>query len=239
MICSLSASGIDYWQDLAAVADRRCRSTTGGEQPRGARDRRDPTLAAAMPCHARRWHLPSMSLNAILALLRREAGLFTLGVAVIAIHVVDDSFLQPQPGTSAGDHLVSGLVPLALLALAAWAYPRLRGGRRGALALAFGVLGIAAGGEAFHYARTIGASGDDYTGLLAIPAGLLLLGLGVVTLWRTRRAAGGMPRRYLRRSLLGAAGVVVRVGRAAGGHVLCRDARGARGRAAGGPRRRP
>ena len=150
-----------------------------------------------------------MSLKPILALLRREAGLFTLGIAVIAIHVVDDSFLQPQPGTSAADHLVSGLVPLALLALAAWAYPRLRGGRRGALALVFGVLGIAAGGEAFHYSRTIGASGDDYTGLLAIPAGLLLLGLGVVTLWRTRRAAGGLPRRYLRRSLLGAAGVVV------------------------------
>jgi hypothetical protein len=60
--------------------------------------------------------------------------LFALGVALIALHVVDDSFLQPQPGTSATDHLVSGLVPLALLGLAAWAHPRLSGGRRGALA---------------------------------------------------------------------------------------------------------
>ena len=134
--------------------------------------------------------------------------LFMLGLALIAVHVIDDSFVQPQPGTSATDHLVSGLVPLALLALAAWAYPRLRGGRQGAMALAFGVLGIAAGIEAVYYAGTR-ASGDDYTGLLAIPAGLLLLGLGVVTLWRTRRADGGLPRRYVRRSLLGAAGAVV------------------------------
>ena len=85
--------------------------------------------------------------------------------------MIDDNFLQPQPGTSPGDHLVSGLVPLALLGLAGWAYPRLRGGRRGALALVFGVLGIAAGIEALHYTREIGPSGDDFTGLLAMPAG--------------------------------------------------------------------
>jgi hypothetical protein len=122
---------------------------------------------------------------------------------------LDDNFLQPEPGTSVGSHLVSGLVPLALLGLAAWAYPRLRGTRRGALALALGVLGIAAGGEGFHYARTVGASGDDYTGLLCIPAALLLLGVGVATLWRTRRVEGNLTWRYGRRGLLGVAGVVV------------------------------
>ena len=79
--------------------------------------------------------------------------LFVLGVATIALHVLDDSFLQPPPGTSAGDHLVGGLVPLAVLALAAWAYPRLRGGRRGALALVFRAFGIVAGVEAVHYTR--------------------------------------------------------------------------------------
>jgi uncharacterized protein len=99
---------------------------------------------------------------------RAPTALFLIAIAVIGLHVIDDSFIQPQPGTSAGDHLVSGLVPLALLSLAARAYPHLSGGRRGALALALGVLGLAAGGEAIHYARTIGASGDDFTGLLAI-----------------------------------------------------------------------
>jgi uncharacterized protein len=139
----------------------------------------------------------------------RETALFVLGVATIALHVLDDSFLQPPPGTSAGDHLVSGLVPLAVLALAAWIYPRLSGGRRGAMALVVGTFGIVAGIEAVHYTTKVGASGDDYTGLLAIPAGLFLLGLGAVTLWTTRRTEGNRPWRYLRRLLLGATGVAV------------------------------
>ena len=98
----------------------------------------------------------------------RGALLFRVALAVIAVHLLDDNYLQPQPGTSPGDHLVSGLVPLALLGLATWRYPHLSGGRRGALALAFGLLGIAAGIEGFYYTREVGPSGDDFTGLSAI-----------------------------------------------------------------------
>ena len=134
-----------------------------------------------------------------------------LAIAIIALHVLDDNFVQPQPGTSATGHLVSGLVPLAGLAVAAWAYPRLRGARQAALALALGVFGIVAGIEAVHYTTTVGASGDDFTGLLAIPAGLALLGLGAVTLWRTRRTDGRLPWRYGRRALLGVAALLVTV----------------------------
>jgi hypothetical protein len=152
---------------------------------------------------------PRRRLADLATALRRESVLFMLGVAVIALHVLDDGFLQPAPGTSARDHLVSGLVPLAFLALAGWAYPRMRGGRRGAMALVLGTLGIVAGAEAVHYTTQGGASGDDYSGLLAIPAGLLLLGLGAVTLWRTRRTVGNRPWRYLRRALLGGAGVAI------------------------------
>ena len=77
----------------------------------------------------------------------------------------------------------------------------------GALALVFGVLGIAAGVEGFHYTRARSApSGDDFTGLLCLPAGLLLIGLGVVTLWRTRRTDGGLAWRSRAASLLGVAG---------------------------------
>ena len=48
-----------------------------------------------------------------------ERFIFRLSLALVSLHVVDDNFLQPQPGTSAGDHVVSGLVPLALLVVAA------------------------------------------------------------------------------------------------------------------------
>jgi fermentation-respiration switch protein FrsA (DUF1100 family) len=142
------------------------------------------------------------------ALRDREAALFRLAIAVVGLHVVDDNYLQPQPGTSARDHLVSGLVPLAVLGIAAWAYPRLRGGLRGATALTFGVLGIAAGIEAAHYTDKVGPSGDDFTGLLALAAGVLLIGLGAVVLWRTRRTDGNRAWRYGRRALLAVAGIV-------------------------------
>jgi dienelactone hydrolase len=141
---------------------------------------------------------------------RRETMLAVAGLAVVAVHVLDDNFVQPQPGTSAGDHLVSGLVPTAVLLGAAAAYPHLRAGLSAALALTLGILGIAIGaGEAGYYALEVGPSGDDYTGLLAIPAGLLLVGVGAATLWRTRRKDDSRPRRYLRRLLLLAGAAVV------------------------------
>ena len=133
--------------------------------------------------------------------------LFRLATALIGLHIADDNFLQPEAGTSAGDHLVSGLVPLALLALAAWGFPRLPGAGRGGLALLIGPLGIATGIEAAHYANQVGPSGDDFTGLLAIPVGLLLIGLGAVTLWRTRNTEAHHAWRYGRRALLGFAGL--------------------------------
>jgi uncharacterized protein len=85
--------------------------------------------------------------------------------------------LQPEPGTSAGDHLVAGLVALAFLGVVAASYSR--------------------------------PSGDDATGLLAIPAGALLIGTGLVTLWRSRRLDDRLPRRYLRRALIGAGALIV------------------------------
>ena len=133
---------------------------------------------------------------------------FYAAAGVIALHVADDSFIQPQPGTSAGDHLVSGLVPLAALGLSAAVYARVSGGGRAAIALLLGVFGIATGIEAVHYTTKVGPSGDDFTGLVALGAGVALLGLGLVTLWTTRRREGSTPRRILRRTTIAAAALV-------------------------------
>jgi uncharacterized protein len=143
------------------------------------------------------------------AALRTEVGVARVALVVIGLHVVDDNFLQPEPGISPSDHLVSGLVPLALLVGAALAYARLRAGLRAALALLFGVLGVLFGTEAAYYAQDVGLSGDDYTGLLSIAAGLVLLGVGVMTLWRSRRRDDRRIWRYSRRALLAFAGLVV------------------------------
>ena len=138
----------------------------------------------------------------VAAALRTEAGLARVALGIATLHVVDDNFLQPQPGTSAADHLVGGLVQAGLFLLFAWAYPRLRPGMRGTLAVYVGLFTVVMGiGEAGYYTRENGPSGDDYTGLLAIPAGFLLIGIGLVTLWRSRKG-GGVIRRYVRRGLL-------------------------------------
>jgi len=86
-----------------------------------------------------------------------ETKVAVVAFAAIALHVLDDSFFQPEPGTSAADHLVSGLLPVALLVGAAVAYPRLRPGLRAALAVVLGVLGIVMGSiEAAYYAPSEG-----------------------------------------------------------------------------------
>jgi dienelactone hydrolase len=136
------------------------------------------------------------------AALRTEAGLARLALGVAALHVVDDAFLQPEPGTAAVDHLWGGLLQVALLALFAWAYPRLRAGLRATLAICVGALTAVMGIEAVNYLRESSLARDDYTGLLTIPAGLLLVGIGSWTLWRSRKG-GSRVRRYARRTLIG------------------------------------
>jgi dienelactone hydrolase len=140
-----------------------------------------------------------------------SARLFTAAVALVAIHVVDDRFLQPQAGTTAADHLVSGLVPLALLALAAWAYPRVRAGARGAISLSLVLPAVLSGSEAIYYWGHSGLSGDDYTGLLALAAAPVLLVVGIRELWTSRRLDDHPARRYGRR-LVKTAAVLVGAG---------------------------
>jgi len=153
-------------------------------------------------------NLPSRSALARFATERRLA---VASLALVGLHVADDNFLQPEPGLSAADHLAGGLVQLGLVAAAAWAYPRVRAGARGALALLFGFFGVLAGTEAVYYTVAEGASGDDFTGFLSLLGGFLLLGIGVVTLWRTRRTDDSLRRRSLRRGLV-LVGAVLLVG---------------------------
>ena len=143
------------------------------------------------------------------AVASRERVLFVLAIGTVALHVVDDNFVQPEPGRSMSDHLLSGLVPFAVLLAAAAIAPRLRAGLRAALELALGVLAVVAGVEAVYYASQGAASGDDYTGFLSIGAGLLLLGTGAVALWRSRRTDDRLRRRYARRVLFGFAAIAV------------------------------
>jgi uncharacterized protein len=136
---------------------------------------------------------------------RGERWLVGIALGLIAFHIVDDNFLQPQPGTSAADHLVSGLVPLALIALLGVGYLRWRPGIRAAVAGLLGIFGIVVGVESAYYFSKGDGGGDDYTGVLAIASGLALIGCALIVLWRSRRTDDRRWWRYTRRSLLGLA----------------------------------
>jgi uncharacterized protein len=143
--------------------------------------------------------------------LRREAAIARVALTVIGLHYADVAFFQPEPGTSAGDHLVSGLVPIGLLAALGALYPRLRAGARATWAISVGLFALAAGTVTSGlHALGDGPSGDDYTGVLAALAGGVLVVLGAVTLWRSRKLDRKV-RRYTRRALIGIAGFLVAV----------------------------
>lgn len=121
-----------------------------------------------------------------------------LALAVVGVAIVDDAFVHSEPGTSAADHIVSGLVPLAAVGVVAAVYPRMRAGARATVGVIVGSLAVVAGI----------AERPHVTALLAGLAGAWLLCLGLVMLWRTRRRGG---RRYVRRSLAGIAALAVGV----------------------------
>jgi uncharacterized protein len=133
-----------------------------------------------------------------------ETLLFRLAMAAAALWVLDDAFWHREPGTSVSDHLASGLVAAALAALLALAYPRLRPGARAVTALTAGPLMIVAGVvDGARHVAVDRMSGDDLTAILAGVAGAVLVALGAMVLWRSRRLDERPLRRYLRRVLVG------------------------------------
>jgi fermentation-respiration switch protein FrsA (DUF1100 family) len=125
---------------------------------------------------------------------------------VIAVHVLVNAFVALEPGADRSDHLLAAFVPLALLTASTVLYPRMPAGLRASVALVLGVLALVGGAVAVVSAAQTGPSADDWTGFLLLPAGLLLCGLGIVTLWRSRKPSG---RRWVRRAGLVVVAVAV------------------------------
>jgi len=131
--------------------------------------------------------------------LQPDVVLFSGATVILVLHAAADSFVAPEPGTSPGEHLVRGLASLVLLVLLAMVYPRLRGGGKAAVAVTLGALALEGAALAIEDARAVGARGEDWTGFVLLPIGLLLLGLGAVLLWRSRKPGRF---RWLRRALI-------------------------------------
>ena len=122
--------------------------------------RRSPSHSAGTSAPTRSsWRMPSDA----------DTALVPLASGLIGLHIADDNFLQPEPGTSAADHLVSGLVPLALVAgggACCTRAPRRSTCRARAAARLLRRRSPAPKRPTTRYAG--GRSGDDYTGLLSL-----------------------------------------------------------------------
>ncbi|MGZ8475506.1 MAG: alpha/beta hydrolase [Candidatus Limnocylindria bacterium] len=141
-----------------------------------------------------------------------DVAIFRAALALVGVAVADDAFIHPEPGVAAADHLVSGLVPLACVAVLLLTAAKMPGLLRGWIAIAAGILAIVGGvTDGVRHVIVDRLSGDDVTAILATLAGAVLIVLGVVTLWRTRGMSGPRRGRYARRAALGLAVVVTAV----------------------------
>jgi len=132
--------------------------------------------------------------------------LFSAVAAIVAVHAAVDSFIGTEPGTGPENHLLRGSMSLALIGLAVAVYPRLAKGGRAALAAVLGTLALEGAALAIADARAAGARGEDWTGFVLVPVGLLLCALAVVLLWRSRKPGRF---RYLRRGAIALMTVIV------------------------------
>src|SRR6185312_15046790 len=121
----------------------------------------------------------------------REWLVFAAATGVLVLHVLDDSFVHREPGVGPLHHLVPALVVLAVATAGVVGYPFARPGIRCGLALGFGVLGLVGGLIHVGHLRAESLSGSDVTGLLALAAALVLLGLGIAVPYVHRGERGG------------------------------------------------
>jgi uncharacterized protein len=147
---------------------------------------------------------------------REPLGLvFGATALLLAAHAAIDSWLAPEAGSGASEHLLRLTATVAILAAAVVLYARLPAGGRAALSAAVGLLALVGAFLAIADARAVGARDEDWSGFLLLPVGIILLGLSGRQLWCSRKQAG---RRHLRRAgialaaLLGAYWLLVPVG---------------------------
>lgn len=138
----------------------------------------------------------------------RETRILAAAAALTALHVLDDATLHREPGTTVSDYLTGAGALLAVLAVPAAVFPRLRAGTRAILALLLG--GLAVTLAALHLAEVAAGAGtawDVVSALLTLGAGLTAVAIGIRVLWQGRRG-GSVARRYLRRTLVGVASLL-------------------------------
>jgi hypothetical protein len=109
--------------------------------------------------------------------LRRDHTVFAAAMAMETAHLLDDSLVNPDPGSA---DVSSAVVALAMGVVAVAVYGRVAPWARAVLAGLFGLAGLL-GALDMHVLHAVeqGPSGSDYSGFGHFGAGFVLLALAV------------------------------------------------------------
>jgi esterase/lipase len=121
-------------------------------------------------------------------------GVFRIATGLLLLHALDDAFFHRGPGLGVDQHVLAAAISLAAGIAAIVAFPRLRAGLRAAVAFALGGLGIVNGALHLIHVTEHGASGSDITGVVAVAAGAVLVGLAAVIPIRHRGEGSAVSR---------------------------------------------
>jgi hypothetical protein len=124
-----------------------------------------------------------------------ETIVFAVALAVALVHALDDAFGHREPGVGLGQHELAAVASLVLALGAVGAFPYLRPAARAAIAFFLGAIAAVNGGLHLRHIAAEGVATSDVTGTLALPAGIVLVGLAAAIPWLHRGEGDVSPRR--------------------------------------------
>ncbi len=124
-----------------------------------------------------------------------EAVVFSAAAVVALAHAFDDAFLLPRGGVPLTQHALAAGIALVATVLAVARFSTLRPGLRAAVAFTFGALALPNGGRHLQHMLHDGTTANDVTGVLALAAGVVLVGLAAWIPFRHRGKGAATPAR--------------------------------------------
>src|SRR3954471_2834136 len=106
-----------------------------------------------------------------------EAFVFSAAAVLALAHAFDDALLLPGAGVPLARHAIALAIAVVATGAAIFKFDSMRPGLRAATAFTFGVLAAVNGGRHAHHILHEGTTANDVTGVLALGAGVVLLGL--------------------------------------------------------------
>jgi alpha/beta superfamily hydrolase len=154
-------------------------------------------------------HQPRQSPVATRGRLSGQRLVFIGALALGTIHAFDDAVVHRGPGVDLSQHALALLISIGVVASSTAAFGKLRPGVRSMLSLALGAPALANGAMHVRHISSDGFSGGDYTGVVALVAGLALIGLAAWIPWHHRgQGAPTKKARWTRRAIGVPAGLV-------------------------------